>query len=175
VSRPVRHERCSPADKYSLRICTRSGVTFPREIPPMPRHKQITTVMSLKPSLLPPSISTGTQRRYAPTPWILRLRTGTNTNPQAWFYDFNTTSGNRTDIFGPHGTFALWQNITPPELLGNETLGLQMASGWRYLLGHYAGIPSPATLIEAGLNWDFPNAWPPHACEFGPTLQRLEL
>jgi alpha,alpha-trehalase len=31
---------------------------------------------------------------------------------KAWFYDFNTTSANRTDIFGPHGTFALWQNIT---------------------------------------------------------------
>lgn len=83
---------------------------------------------------------------------------------KAWFYDFNTTSANRTDIFGPHGTFALWQNITPPELYNNEMLGLRMVSGWRYLLGHYAGIPSPATLIAAGLNWDFPNAWPPHAC-----------
>jgi alpha,alpha-trehalase len=84
---------------------------------------------------------------------------------KAWFYDYNTTSSNRTDIFGPHGTFALWQNITPPELYNNETLGLQIVSGWRYLLGKYAGIPSPATLIAAGLNWDFPNAWPPHACE----------
>jgi alpha,alpha-trehalase len=85
---------------------------------------------------------------------------------KAWFYDYNTTSSNRSDIFGPHGTFALWQNITPPELYNNETLGLKMVSGWRYLLGKYAGIPSPATLIAAGLNWDFPNAWPPHACAY---------
>jgi alpha,alpha-trehalase len=91
---------------------------------------------------------------------------------KAWFYDYNTTSSNRTDIFGPHGTFALWQNITPPELYNNETLGLKMVSGWRYLLGKYAGIPSPATLIAAGLNWDFPNAWPPHACESTPNIRK---
>ncbi|RYE54734.1 MAG: hypothetical protein EOP48_11680, partial [Sphingobacteriales bacterium] len=93
---------------------------------------------------------------------------------KAWFYDYNTTSSNRSDIFGPHGTFALWQNITPPELYNNETLGLKMVSGWRYLLGKYAGIPSPATLIAAGLNWDFPNAWPPHACTYTSFLL-LEL
>jgi alpha,alpha-trehalase len=78
--------------------------------------------------------------------------------------DFNLTSNNRESFFSPAGTFPLWQNITPPELYNNETLGLQLASGWRFLLGKYGGIPAISSLLSTGLNWDFPNSWPPHTC-----------
>jgi alpha,alpha-trehalase len=74
------------------------------------------------------------------------------------------TSNSRESFFNPAGTFPLWQNITPPELYNNETLGLQMVAGWRYLLGKYGGIPAVSSLELSGLNWDFPNSWPPHTC-----------
>ncbi|WVQ79741.1 hypothetical protein IAT38_001841 [Cryptococcus sp. DSM 104549] len=87
-----------------------------------------------------------------------------NWDPEkSWFYDFNTTDNTRSEIYTPAGTWPLWQNITPPEVAGNETAALAIVSGARYLLGHYSGVPSVASLLLTGLNWDFPNAWPPHA------------
>ncbi|ODN90750.1 alpha,alpha-trehalase [Cryptococcus wingfieldii CBS 7118] len=82
---------------------------------------------------------------------------------KSWFYDFNITSNSRSEIYHPGGTWPLWQNITPPGLENNETAALALVSGQRYLLGHYSGVPSVASLLQTGLNWDFPNAWPPHA------------
>ncbi|KGB76251.2 alpha,alpha-trehalase [Cryptococcus deuterogattii R265] len=82
---------------------------------------------------------------------------------KSWFYDFNMTSSSRSDVFHPGGAWPLWQNITPSEIAGNESAALSFVSGFRFLLGHYSGVPSVATLLFTGLNWDFPNAWPPHA------------
>jgi alpha,alpha-trehalase len=70
--------------------------------------------------------------------------------------DFNLTSNSRDSIYHPGGTFPLWQNITPPALVGNETAALKVVSGARYLLGKYTGIPSVATLLLTGLNWVSP-------------------
>ncbi|KAL7422476.1 hypothetical protein Q5752_003124 [Cryptotrichosporon argae] len=81
---------------------------------------------------------------------------------RAYFYDFNTSANARSDLYTPAGLWPLWQNITPPGLAGNETKALEIVSGTRYLLGRYAGIPTVATLLYTGLNWDFPNSWPPH-------------
>ncbi|WWC71393.1 uncharacterized protein I206_105348 [Kwoniella pini CBS 10737] len=81
---------------------------------------------------------------------------------KSWFYDFNTTSNTRSDVYTPAGAWPLWQNITPSELTNNETAALQFVSGARFLLGKYSGIPSVASLLATGLNWDFPNSWPPH-------------
>jgi hypothetical protein len=71
----------------------------------------------------------------------------------SWFYDFNMTSNSRSDLYTPAGTFALWQNITPPALVGNEVAGLAVVAGQRYLLGKYSGVPSVASLLYTGLNW----------------------
>ncbi|KAH8085188.1 Six-hairpin glycosidase-like protein [Filobasidium floriforme] len=79
-----------------------------------------------------------------------------------YFYDFNTTADARADLFHAGGLFPLWQNITPPEIVSNETAALQVFEGIRYIAGKYSGSPSVATLLETGLNWDFPNVWPPH-------------
>ncbi|ORY35701.1 Six-hairpin glycosidase-like protein [Naematelia encephala] len=96
---------------------------------------------------------------------------------KSWFYDFNTTANARSSVYTPAGTFALWQNITPPELDGrNESAALGIVSGQRYLLGRYSGIPSVASLLVTGLNWDFPNSWPPHvysSIKAFETLSRL--
>ena len=89
-------------------------------------------------------------------------RTGTLTYTR-WFYDYNTTDNTRSSLYTVAGTFPLWQNITPPGLTGNETAALAHVSGIRYLLGKYSGLPSVTTLLYTGLQWDFPNTWPPHA------------
>lgn len=52
----------------------------------------------------------------------------------------------------------MWQNITPPELIGNETAALKVVSGARYLLGKYTGVPSVASLLLTGLQWVSPSA-----------------
>ncbi|OCF57627.1 alpha,alpha-trehalase [Kwoniella mangroviensis CBS 10435] len=81
---------------------------------------------------------------------------------KARFYDFNTTSNSRSNVYSPAGSWPLWQNITPNELANNESEALRFVSGARFLLGKYSGIPSVASLLYTGLNWDFPNSWPPH-------------
>ena len=71
----------------------------------------------------------------------------------SWFYDFNTTSNERSPTFSMAGTFPLWQNITPPEVAQSEDAALKLVSGLRFLLGKYSGVPSIATLVYSGLNW----------------------
>lgn len=90
-----------------------------------------------------------------------------------WFYDFNLTSNDRSPIYTMAGTFPLWQNITPSEIIDNEQAALDMVSGLRFLLGKYSGLPSIATLVSSGLNWDFPNAWPPHLYTAIRTFEKL--
>jgi len=79
-----------------------------------------------------------------------------------WFYDFNMTANARASTWHPGGLFPLWQNITPSEVVGNDTAALGMFAGIRYLIDKYPGPPVPATLYQTGLNWDGPNVWPPH-------------
>lgn len=90
-----------------------------------------------------------------------------------WFYDYNMTASNRSDVYMAGGTFPLWQNITPAEITQNETAAQQVFAGQRYIAGKYAGIPSVASVIETGLNWDFPNAWPPHVYTSIKALETL--
>ncbi|KAJ9092112.1 hypothetical protein QFC21_006978 [Naganishia friedmannii] len=82
---------------------------------------------------------------------------------KSWFYDFNTTAHARSPVYHAGGTFPLWHNITPPEIAHNETAALNVFQGLRFIAGTYAGAPNIATLLDTGLNWDFPNSWPPHA------------
>jgi hypothetical protein len=84
---------------------------------------------------------------------------------RAFFYDYNVSADAHSPVYSPAGLWPLWLNITPPGLEGNETMALAIASGQRFILGKYAGVPSVASLLQTGLNWDFPNVWPPHVCE----------
>ncbi|TXT14109.1 uncharacterized protein COLE_00302 [Cutaneotrichosporon oleaginosum] len=81
---------------------------------------------------------------------------------RAYFYDYNISAHDHSPVYSPAGLWPLWLNITPPGLEGNETMALAIASGQRFILGKYAGVPSVASLLKTGLNWDFPNVWPPH-------------
>ncbi|GMK53734.1 hypothetical protein CspeluHIS016_0103200 [Cutaneotrichosporon spelunceum] len=81
---------------------------------------------------------------------------------RAYFYDYNVSANAHSPVYSPGGLWPLWLNITPDGLEGNEEMALKIASGQRFLLGKYAGAPSVASLLKTGLNWDFPNVWPPH-------------
>jgi alpha,alpha-trehalase len=64
-------------------------------------------------------------------------------------------------LFHAGGLFPLWQNITPPEIVSNETAALQVFEGIRYIAGKYSGSPSVATLLETGLSESLPIATGP--------------
>jgi alpha,alpha-trehalase len=48
-----------------------------------------------------------------------------------FFYDFNMTANARASVWHPGGLYPLWQNVTPPEIVGNDTAALGMVSGIR--------------------------------------------
>ncbi|CAG8547121.1 8888_t:CDS:2 [Funneliformis caledonium] len=74
------------------------------------------------------------------------------------FMDFNLTSGTRSEIFTLASYFPFWAESFPESFSTNELLG--SFSHIKSLLEKYPGSP-PTTLIQSGLQWDFPNAWPP--------------
>lgn len=85
-----------------------------------------------------------------------------------FFYDFNTTSGDRATTYSAAGFFPLWAEILPQQFLNESTSVDQrrqdmqgVFAGLRYLIDRYNGTLS-ATIIQTGQQWDFPNAWPPH-------------
>ncbi|CDZ96699.1 Neutral trehalase [Phaffia rhodozyma] len=77
------------------------------------------------------------------------------------FYDFNTTSSNRSTFFSVATFYPYWLNIIPPELEEDESKLFGAFAGLSYILHKYNGSV-PASLVYSTLNWDFPNAWPPH-------------
>lgn len=91
---------------------------------------------------------------------------------RAFFYDFNTTDNTRTPFYHAGGWWPLWQNVTPSNL--TEEQALRIASGARYLLQKYDGPPAAATYLISGLNWDFPNVWPPHVYTTIKGLETLD-
>lgn len=77
------------------------------------------------------------------------------------FYDFNLTSNGQNTIFTTAHFYPFWSGIIPDELLSNETAAFGAFSSVNMVLNKYNGT-FPTTFIESGLQWDAPNAWPPH-------------
>ncbi|KAI9454058.1 trehalase [Lactarius psammicola] len=77
------------------------------------------------------------------------------------FYDFNLTSNSRNNIFSAATFYPLWAGITPDEVLSSSTNAFGFFSSINMVLRRYNGT-YPTTFIESGLQWDAPNAWPPH-------------
>jgi alpha,alpha-trehalase len=48
-----------------------------------------------------------------------------------WWYDFNMTANARADVYHPGGLFPLWQNITPSDIVGNDTAAFGVFAGVR--------------------------------------------
>ena len=77
------------------------------------------------------------------------------------FYDFNLTSNARNDIFTAATYYPLWNGIVPDELLASPTNAFGFFAAVNMVLNRYNGT-MPVTFLESGLQWDAPNAWPPH-------------
>lgn len=77
------------------------------------------------------------------------------------FYDFNLTSNTRNDIFTTATFYPLWNGIVPDEVLNSTQNAFGFFSAINMVLNRYNGT-MPVTFYESGLQWDAPNAWPPH-------------
>ncbi|CAG8616406.1 2696_t:CDS:2 [Ambispora leptoticha] len=76
------------------------------------------------------------------------------------FWDFNLTSGTHTPVASLAAFFPFWAGIYPTEITNNLTAAKESFRLIEKLLEKYPGS-LPATEIDTGLQWDFPNAWPP--------------
>ncbi|KAJ6455467.1 trehalase [Mycena sanguinolenta] len=77
------------------------------------------------------------------------------------FYDFNLLTNTRNAVFSVATFYPFWSGIIPPEVLSNATNAFGAFSALNMVLNRYNGS-LPVTFIETGLQWDAPNAWPPH-------------
>ncbi|CCM03727.1 uncharacterized protein FIBRA_05873 [Fibroporia radiculosa] len=77
------------------------------------------------------------------------------------FYDFNLTSNSRNTLFSAATYFPLWNDIVPDELLESSENAFGFFSAVNMVMNRYNGS-FPVTFLQSGLQWDAPNAWPPH-------------
>lgn len=77
------------------------------------------------------------------------------------FYDYNLTSSTRNTQWTAAHFYPLWAGIVPNEVQRDEQKAIGAFSSLNLIMRKYNGT-IPATFIESGLQWDFPNAWPPH-------------
>lgn len=77
------------------------------------------------------------------------------------FYDFNLTSNTRNGFFSVATYYPPWAGIVPEELVSDSTKAFGFFSSINMVLRRYNGT-YPTTFVESGLQWDAPNAWPPH-------------
>ncbi|KAF8324783.1 Six-hairpin glycosidase-like protein [Cantharellus anzutake] len=77
------------------------------------------------------------------------------------FYDFNMTSNARGTVFTPAAFWPFWNGIIPKEVLESEDKAKEAFGSVRLVLSRYNGT-FPASFLVNGLQWDAPNAWPPH-------------
>ncbi|KAJ7599902.1 glycoside hydrolase family 37 protein [Mycena floridula] len=89
------------------------------------------------------------------------------------FYDFNLKTNARNDVFSVATFYPLWSGIIPDELLrgGLNTANANANTTGNAAFGFFASVNMvmnryngtfPTTFIDTGLQWDAPNAWPPH-------------
>ncbi|ETW82190.1 glycoside hydrolase family 37 protein [Heterobasidion irregulare TC 32-1] len=77
------------------------------------------------------------------------------------FYDFNLTSNRRNSIFTAANFYPLWVGIIPEDILNSSSNAFGHFASLNMVLNRYNGT-FPTTFLETGLQWDAPNAWPPH-------------
>ncbi|KAL0960569.1 hypothetical protein HGRIS_005607 [Hohenbuehelia grisea] len=77
------------------------------------------------------------------------------------FYDFNLTSTSQSTFFSAATFYPMWNGIIPDEIISSPDNAFKAFSSVNLVLSRYNGT-YPSTFIETGLQWDAPNAWPPH-------------
>lgn len=77
------------------------------------------------------------------------------------FYDYNLTSNARNNLFSTATFYPFWVGIFPHEVLSDQGKAFGAFSSVNLVVNRYNGT-FPTTFVETSLQWDFPNAWPPH-------------
>ncbi|KAJ7072067.1 trehalase [Mycena amicta] len=77
------------------------------------------------------------------------------------FYDFNLLTNAQNSVFSTATYYPFWSGIIPPEVLSSSQNAFGAFASLNMVLNRYNGTV-PVTFIETGLQWDAPNAWPPH-------------
>ncbi|KIY65017.1 glycoside hydrolase family 37 protein [Cylindrobasidium torrendii FP15055 ss-10] len=77
------------------------------------------------------------------------------------FYDYSLTGEKQTNVLSAAAFYPFWSGIVPDEVLLNATNAFRAFSSVNLVLNRYNGT-YPSTFLDTGLQWDFPNAWPPH-------------
>jgi len=77
------------------------------------------------------------------------------------FYDYNLTSNSRNDLYSTATFYPFWVGIVPPDVLRDQSKAFGAFASINLVMNRYNGT-LPTTFIETGLQWDMPNAWPPH-------------
>ncbi|KAF8895253.1 glycoside hydrolase family 37 protein, partial [Infundibulicybe gibba] len=77
------------------------------------------------------------------------------------FYDFNLATKARNSIFTAAHFYPLWSGIIPNEMLSGSDKAFGAFASLNLVMNRYNGT-FPTTFVDSGLQWDAPNAWPPH-------------
>ncbi|KAH7884995.1 glycoside hydrolase family 37 protein [Phlebopus sp. FC_14] len=78
------------------------------------------------------------------------------------FYDFNLTSNTRNGLFSAATYYPVWNGIIPDEILASQSNAFGYFAAVNLVMNKYNGTV-PVTFNDwTGLQWDAPNAWPPH-------------
>ncbi|THU99809.1 glycoside hydrolase [Dendrothele bispora CBS 962.96] len=81
------------------------------------------------------------------------------------FYDFNLRTQRQNTIFTAANFYPYWSGIIPEELLRDTSSTQERVQGAfasvRMVMERWNGT-FPSSFVDTGLQWDAPNAWPPH-------------
>jgi len=77
------------------------------------------------------------------------------------FYDYNHVTNTRSTIFSAANFYPYWLGVVPDEVTKSKENAFKAFSSVNMVMSRYNGT-FPATFVETGLQWDAPNAWPPH-------------
>ncbi|CAK5272228.1 unnamed protein product [Mycena citricolor] len=77
------------------------------------------------------------------------------------FYDFNLDTNAQNNVFTMAAFYPYWSGIIPAEIARNSSNAFGAFAAVNMVLNRYNGT-MPVSFIETGLQWDAPNAWPPH-------------
>ncbi|TFY66019.1 hypothetical protein EVG20_g5080 [Dentipellis fragilis] len=101
--------------------------------------------------------------KQPPPPSAPASSTSSGTAPSSPFshYVFNLASNARNSIFAATSFYSLWAGIIPPEALSSQSAAFGLFASLNLVLNRYNGT-FPTTSLKTGLQWDAPDAWPPH-------------
>jgi len=88
------------------------------------------------------------------------------------FYDFILDTNNRSNVFSVAAFYPFWSGIIPPAVANSSSTAFSVFSSVNMVLNRYNGT-FPVTFTDTGLQWDAPNAWPPHQYIILKALQAI--